>query len=168
MLRMLARSLDSKYFDRLPFSICVHVFLYIFALYFLRKSAFLRDNFICKYPQIPANSRNLHNSCFLTFSVARRFVLSDAEGPPEVHLNHRNFSTFPFFHTEIYHVAFPLEKNRNFYCNAAFVCYQVLWHIRIWAVTFTAQGYLGHQAGNIYECGPVSYTHLTLPTILRV
>ena len=111
---MLARSLDSKYFDRLPFSICVHVFLYIFALYFLRKSAFLRDNFICKYPQIPANSRNLHNSCFLTFSVARRFVLSDAEGPPEVHLNHRNFSTFPFFHTEIYHVAFPLEKIGTF------------------------------------------------------
>ena len=29
----------------------------------------------------------------------------------------RNLSTYAFLHTEIYHVAFPLEKNPDFYCN---------------------------------------------------
>ena len=29
----------------------------------------------------------------------------------------RNFSTYTFLHTEIYHVAFSLEKILNFYCN---------------------------------------------------
>ena len=34
----------------------------------------------------------------------------------------RNLSTYAFFHTEIYHVAFPLEKILNFYCNFHSVC----------------------------------------------
>jgi len=29
----------------------------------------------------------------------------------------RNLSTDAFLHTEIYHVAFPLEKSPDFYCN---------------------------------------------------
>jgi len=29
----------------------------------------------------------------------------------------KNFSTYAFLHTEIYHVAFPLEKSPDFYCN---------------------------------------------------
>jgi len=53
----------------------------------------------------------------------------------------RNFSTYAFLHTEIYHMTFPLEKSPNFYTITAmflaFVYYRALW--RIWAVTFTAQ-----------------------------
>ena len=29
----------------------------------------------------------------------------------------RNLSTYAFLHTEIYHVAFPLEGSPDFYCN---------------------------------------------------
>ena len=29
----------------------------------------------------------------------------------------RHLSTYTFLHTEIYHVAFPLEKSLDFYCN---------------------------------------------------
>jgi len=29
----------------------------------------------------------------------------------------RNVSTYAFLHAEIYHVAFPLEKSLDFYCN---------------------------------------------------
>ena len=29
----------------------------------------------------------------------------------------RNLSTYTFLHTEIYHLAFPLEKSPDFYCN---------------------------------------------------
>jgi len=29
----------------------------------------------------------------------------------------RELSIYAFLHTEIYHVAFPLEKSRDFYCN---------------------------------------------------
>ena len=28
-----------------------------------------------------------------------------------------NLSIYTILHTEIYHVVFPLEKSRNFYCN---------------------------------------------------
>ena len=28
-----------------------------------------------------------------------------------------NLCTYAFLHTEIYHVAFPLEKSPDFYCN---------------------------------------------------
>ena len=28
----------------------------------------------------------------------------------------RNLSTYAFLHTEIYHLAFPLEKSPDFYC----------------------------------------------------
>ena len=29
----------------------------------------------------------------------------------------RNLSIYVFLHTEIYHLAFPLEKSPDFYCN---------------------------------------------------
>jgi len=34
----------------------------------------------------------------------------------------RNLSTYAFLQTEIYHVAFLLEKSPDFYCNVHSVC----------------------------------------------